>query len=892
MFIKDIHINGFGIFHDFHLPDLSSGLTIIEGFNEAGKTTILEFIRAALFGFENARSKRNLYPPLIGGEHGGSLTIRTESNEEYVITRLAGKRGGTVTVTLPDGTLGCQEDLNSLLAGTSMDVFRTIFAFGLGELREIETLTKGEVQDKIYSAGIGLTGKSLPDLLEGLKQEIGKLFKGRGRKQIINKFLAERDELQQRLQVLIGHSDAYAHLRKNHKELTAAIQNEEEAKQADVKRLQRVESLLGAWGDWVDLRNAEEKLAALRPIESFPPDGVARLEDLTRSRDKAQEELDKLNARIKRLEEEQKGLEIDKSVLAHHPAIDRIQRGRDMFDSAEADIPSLEEQLTAAEGIFEASLRQLGPDWNEEKVNSFDSSIPTREEVRGYSESLASAKEKLRDAQRDCQHLKEEETLPLWWGGVLTLLVIGAGLVLSWLSNTTNGLWLAAFFAVLASGGYFLYWRQQKVSLRERLQTARSLEEGSHEEFEARKQEWSTYLIEKGTDPNLSPESALEVFTTIEGTRIQLRTVEDLRARVHRIQESIETYKNDAITLLEETGRALGPDQLVTLAIDNLARDLQDSVINQTQYDDLQRIIREAKSEKEAQEAALTRIKADIASLYGEGGVEIEEEFRELGSVFTERQGFDAIRRERKKNLQLLAGLGEAYETFREELAASSPELLQEERESLKAQVKTREQRLDDQKNERGALESQINELEQAEETSELRLRINSLDAELAVSIEQWSILQIAQALLVETRDQYEKEHKPGVIQQAEPIFANLTDERYQRILSPPGERKIDVLDTDGRRKEIQHLSGGTLEQLLLAIRLGFIQEYSRRVKPFPLIMDDILVNFDPRRRRAAASVLAELAGTHQILYFTCHPEIVATLKEAAPQSVTILLST
>lgn len=891
MFIKDIHINGFGIFHNFPLRDLSSGLTIIEGLNEAGKTTILAFIRAVLFGFEDGRSKRNLYPPLIGGEHGGILTIRTESNEDYVITRLAGKRGGTVTVTLPDGTLGCQEDLNSLLAGTSKDVFRTIFAFGLGELREIETLTKGEVQDKIYSAGIGLTGKSLPDLLAGLNQEIGKIFKGRG-KQIINKLLAERDELQQRLQVLIGHSDAYAHLRKNHKELTAAIQNEEEAKQADVKRLQRVESLLGAWGDWVDLRNAEEKLEALPVIDSFPPDGGERLDGLSRGRDKAQEELDKINARIRRLEEEQKGLEIDKLILALRSTIERMQRGRDRFDDAENDLPKRQEELTSAEAGFQASLRQLGPNWDEDKVRSFDSSIPTREDVRRYRESLVSADEKLRDAQRERQHLEEQKTRPLWPVAGLALLGLGAGLILSWLSNTTNGLWLAAFFAVLASGGYFLYWRQQKVSLRERLQTAISLEGGRQEEFEVRKQEWSTYLIEKGTDPNLSPESALEVFTTIEGTRIQLRTVEDLRSRVHIIQESIETYKKDAITLLEETGRALSPDQLVTLAIDNLAKDLQAYIINHTRYEDLQRAISEAKSEREALKAVLSRIKADIASLFAEGGVETDEKFRDLGTVFAERQELDATCRERKKNLQLLAGLDEAYETFREELAASSPELLQGERESLKAQVKPREQRLDDQKNERGALENQINELEQAEETSELRLRINSLDAELAIYAEQWSILQISQALLVETRDQYEKEHKPGVIQQAEPIFANLTDERYQRILSPPGERKIDVLDTDGRRKEIQHLSGGTLEQLLLAIRLGFIQEYSRRVKPFPLIMDDILVNFDPIRRLAAASVLAQLAETHQILYFTCHPEIVAILTEAAPTAATIPLTT
>lgn len=892
MFIKDVHINGFGIFHNFYLRELSSGLTIIEGLNEAGKTTILAFIRAILFGFEDARSRNNPYPPLSGGEHGGTLTITTQSGEEFVITRSAGPRGGTVKVTRPDGTLGGQEDLTSLLSRTSTDVFRTVFAFGLSELQEIETLTKGEVQAKIYSAGIGLAGKSLPDVQKKLDQTIGKLFKVKGRAQVINKLLAERDELQQQLWMLTEHTDTYDKLRRQHSDLTETIQGEEDAKRTDVERLQRVENFLKAWKDWVELRNAEEKLAALPVIDSFPPDGGERLDGLSRGRDKAQEELDKINARIRRLEEEQKGLEIDKFILAIRSTIERMQRGRDRFDDAENDLPKRQEELTSAEAGFQASLRQLGPNWDEDKVRSFDSSIPTREDVRRYRESLVSADEKLRDAQRERQHLEEQKTRPLWPVAGLALLGLGAGLILSWLSNTTNGLWLAAFFAVLASGGYFLYWRQQKVSLRERLQTAISLEGGSQEEFEARKQEWSTYLIEKGTDPNLSPESALEVFTTIEGTRIQLRTVEDLRSRVHIIQESIETYKKDAITLLEETGRALSPDQLVTLAIDNLAKDLQAYIINHTRYEDLQRAISEAKSDKEAREAVLSRINADIASLFAEGGVETEEKFREMGAVFTERQELDATCRERTRNLQLLAGLDEAYEAFREEIEASVPEALKEERQHLQAKVATRERRLDNLKNERGGLETQINDLEQAEEASKLRLRINSLDAELAIYAEQWSILQIAQALLVETRDHYEREHKPGVIQEAQPIFAHLTGERYQRILSPPGERKIDVLDADDTRKEIHHLSGGTKEQLLLAVRLGFIREYSSRVQPLPIVMDDILVNFDPLRRRAAASVLAELAETHQILYFTCHPEIVATLTEAAPQSVTILLST
>ena len=39
-----------------------------------------------------------------------------------------------------------------------------------------------------------------------------------------------------------------------------------------------------------------------------------------------------------------------------------------------------------------------------------------------------------------------------------------------------------------------------------------------------------------------------------------------------------------------------------------------------------------------------------------------------------------------------------------------------------------------------------------------------------------------------------------------------------------------------------------------------------------PVMVDDVLVNFDPVRSAAAARVLAELCDICQVLVFTCHP--------------------
>nr|MBP7165983.1 hypothetical protein [Bacillota bacterium] len=68
-------------------------------------------------------------------------------------------------------------------------------------------------------------------------------------------------------------------------------------------------------------------------------------------------------------------------------------------------------------------------------------------------------------------------------------------------------------------------------------------------------------------------------------------------------------------------------------------------------------------------------------------------------------------------------------------------------------------------------------------------------------------------------------------------------------------------------------LSCGTEQQLYLAVRCGLVREYCSHAEPMPVMVDDVLVNFDPVRQAAAARVLAELSDVCQVLVFTCHPQ-------------------
>jgi uncharacterized protein YhaN len=52
-----------------------------------------------------------------------------------------------------------------------------------------------------------------------------------------------------------------------------------------------------------------------------------------------------------------------------------------------------------------------------------------------------------------------------------------------------------------------------------------------------------------------------------------------------------------------------------------------------------------------------------------------------------------------------------------------------------------------------------------------------------------------------------------------------------------------------------------------------------------PLVLDDVLIQFDDERSRAALEVIAELATRMQVLFFTHHRRLVDLATAAVPAS-------
>ena len=102
--------------------------------------------------------------------------------------------------------------------------------------------------------------------------------------------------------------------------------------------------------------------------------------------------------------------------------------------------------------------------------------------------------------------------------------------------------------------------------------------------------------------------------------------------------------------------------------------------------------------------------------------------------------------------------------------------------------------------------------------------------------------------------------------------------------------------DPSGCRKYyLQHdpdqLSRGAQEQLYLAMRLAHIRMHSGNSTTLPVIMDDIMVNFDSGRMERTIRAMSDLSkpadnhSAYQVFYFTCHTFVADKLQELIPGS-------
>ncbi|MGH2402700.1 MAG: AAA family ATPase, partial [Candidatus Limnocylindria bacterium] len=279
MRVERLEIGGFGRFADVGW-ELQPGLTVMLGENEAGKTTLLNALRAILFGFESSRDGRAWYPALAGGRRGGRMVLLTAAGERWTVERYGQKGGaGSLAVRAPTGNQGGQETLDRLLHGADRDLFNSIFAFGLGELQDFNSLGGEGVRGRIYGAAAGLGGTSAIDLERRLRQEQENLFRPTGRLQPINQLFGRMDDLHAQIAALTRQPQEFEEAHRERREAHAAAAAKHEAAQSARARALRLQRLLDAAPIAASLDELDADVAATdASLDLLPADAVAVLD--------------------------------------------------------------------------------------------------------------------------------------------------------------------------------------------------------------------------------------------------------------------------------------------------------------------------------------------------------------------------------------------------------------------------------------------------------------------------------------------------------------------------------------------------------------------------------------------------------------------------------------
>ncbi len=1035
MKIRDIRIDGFGQFTGTKFGPLERSVTVLYGPNEAGKSTLLEFVRRVLFGFPRKSGKVNPYPALAGGSYGGHITIEGTDGGVYDVRRTTGKSyGGDVALTLATGDMLPESELAKLLGHHSRDVFERVFAFTLDDLYSEDLLRDANVNSQIYSAGMGVT--SLPNAVRSIESSRAGIFLKGGSSQKAYEVYSNIEKIDDRLRDVANIATNYGELADRLQQVEVELESLAVRRREIHSRYNRQIALQNAWDGWNDLKSAEQELAGIPAIDTFPADGVNRLEALQERVRAARREYESAEQRVSEGERAADVRVEHEAILEYSADVRRLQNGRTAFHGSVKDLPERETELEGHMRTLAVTMKGLGPDWDDARLEEFDLSLAVRQEISEHGERLRDAfaeyssrrsrlgqdraalveaidaeskaqlefeasmtpgldaeqilqqrnlaratkaqldeigrqRQNVRNLQTQLDGLESAATSDGAAGGARTVaaisLVFGFGLLIAGgvLGGTTLYIGAAAGIALAGMGIYVLVSRksgpmvagesplagpireslrraeadiedlqsrmmqdamalglelidessllaaeafidEQEGRLRERTRLNDALEgvkdlvkqrqtraeesaagvEDAERQLDPAQREWNEWLSVRGLLETFTPETADVLQSQVELGHSHLEDVRSWQQRIEAIRKDIDEYV-EAVELLARAFDvtfdrsdwrtvADAADRLV-----ELMEEVQESVRNRT---DAKLELKDAERELEERRSDLQKAEEELDHLLQSGGAEDAEAFRVLAGLSEKRTELEEKARAALDRLQRISGPGKPLENLKVDLADTDSQSIADEIDGLEEERAISNARREELSTERGSIRADLKGLMGEEESSRLRMERNVLLEQIKDHAREWTRLTLARNLLEEARRKFEQERQPGVVRHAEKFFTAITDGRYRQVYAPLGEQTITVTDADGRTKQPSELSRGTREQLFLSLRFGLIRELGERTEPLPVVVDEILVNFDPERALRAATAFTELSKTNQVLVFTCHPTVVNLFHNAASE--------
>jgi len=395
-------------------------------------------------------------------------------------------------------------------------------------------------------------------------------------------------------------------------------------------------------------------------------------------------------------------------------------------------------------------------------------------------------------------------------------------------------------------------------------------------ELRTARQQWADTLTAAGLPDVLSPRQVrmllLERRNTQESLqRLKLREEEltERRSQWKSLTERIEQLYADA-GLAPASGDLLQQVQQLMreLAGQREAWRRRASIVRQRR-----KLLRRWKRQR----TVLARLLRRRRRLFARAGVADEQDFRRRAELAARAAALRSQRDTLDSQInELLSGQPD-QQVVRDLLGRYTAAQLDQQRNRLREELAALDGRLQRLFHRQGQIEEQLKNLGGDRQPGFKRLDLSVNAQRIKQLIRRWQVLAVCGGLLETICRSYESERQPDTLRTASEYLRVLTGGRMLRVWTPLEERTLRVDQADGRTLAVEALSRGTREQLFLSLRLALADSFARRGTRLPLILDDVLVNFDSQRAEAAARLLHRFAEDgHQLLVFTCHEHMLA----------------
>lgn len=905
--ITRLELVGFGKFRERTI-DLTSGLNLIEGPNEAGKSTIQSFITGMFYGFFQPGTKRRSYTPHRDkycpwdqGSYRGVLVCKNEERswriercfdkDNETVNVYDDQTGDDLTLDFPYNPVTRQPQVGEKLLGLSKTAFNNTANIAQMTCASVsrEADFSAEVNDKLLSvmktADASLSLSAVIHELDSRIEQIGSPKKSKtpyGQacqlKKELEEELEESGKNQKDYQQLCTQIDRLA-------EQTAQLQKEKELLETQIRQ-SAAKELGGRYLKAQNLRTRIERIE--KEYEKYAIYQSVDLQEIdqTQKRMAAKAQINRTMEKYRRASQE----------VEH-----RIQELNTLYRTLEVSEAS-EEVLEQFESVYERylTLGQMGQEIKEmmirqrniafhrSRLNPMDEA-KLREDIQTWRQLQQQKQEK-----ENASHKVPMPAIVLLVLGVL--LALGGGLCAILKEELLAvGIGCATVGVLLVLSGGVFWMLRRKNTAAHALEKIESMQQDILRAYQLSDEEQA-----KTAATALDTEQAVLQLEEMLG-RIQVNNykIEQFEQQEQQIGQEIAAKQSVADSLREQicryltqlTGREIPPEEL---AADKVPfKSLRESV-NQARRlrTEMQRLTlqqQQTQQEEENCRMQIEQINRSIQQVVADCEAAGAKDAEDLERCKQGKRRWDEISMELKMQKELLAqtlgrySFEEIEENIKNQRAVGEGDI-SADRQQIHQQLQGVNEQL-------AELARQTAELEGLRKGREESHRpIGQIQAQIADVEEscrnfqfELDALQLAKQKLLSLSGQLHRDFAPQLNARISKALERITGSRYTRAVI---DQTLGIRLEDRQTHqlvEVSALSNGMADLVYLVMRLELLEllcsQGGERVQ-VPIILDDSFTQLDDERTARLLGYLLEQPSV-QILLFSCHRRERAMLEQA-----------